>query len=313
MAMQLRCGLALTIVMCASLAQQRADAATIEQKMEAVALDADGVQMLRPFAAKVSGSQLRLGGQDPNVSSSFAFDYKVKATASAASESVPIRYWNLPSVPLTYSSGASGYTARLHLYASGGVQKFNWKTQQGFLSSVADVKNQEFTVYVRVHELLTPKIAQVTLKIRGGGHHEKDPDAGSCTMMTFAPTSSAGVTRFGKELSHPLYDYVTLKPLLDDVALKDNKWVGLKLLSYVDKNDPARVINQLHVDTEPFSDTGKPANRWRLLSEYVDVEGKRTGRYSKLVDWGGWQTTLRMDGYRSIDFAFPSVREITPP
>jgi hypothetical protein len=45
---------------------------------------------------------------------------------------------------------------------------------------------------------------------------------------------------------------------------------------------------------------------------YTDVEGQSTGRYSKLVNWGGWQTTVRTDGYNDIDFAFPSVREIIP-
>ena len=68
----------------------------------------------------------------------------------------------------------------------------------------------------------------------------------------------------------------------------------------------------MHIDTAALDVNGKPANQWRLLSEYVDEEGKSTGQYNQLVSWGGWQTTLRMDGYRSIDFAFVSVREILP-
>ena len=54
-------------------------------------------------------------------------------------------------------------------------------------------------------------------------------------------------------------------------------------------------------------------DHWCLLSEYVDVEGLRTGAYSKLVDWGGWQTTVRTDGIHDLDFALLSVREIMPP
>ncbi len=273
------------------------------------ALDADGVQMLLPSAP--DGSSLRLGAQDPNALSQTAFDYKAKATAGSDPQLSGMAFWNVPAVALDYSSGAKGYTARLHLYASGGKQQFNWKTQRGYLSSPADVKNQEFTVYVRVHEVLTPAIAQVTLKIRGGGHHANEPDAGSSTMMTFAPSSNTSVTRFGKELSHPHYDYVPLVPAFD-AALQENQWVGLKLLSWTDPNDRKRVINELLIDTSPFDAAGKPANTWRLLSSYIDVEGKSTGRYSKLADWGGWQTTLRIDGYRSVDFAYPSVREIVP-
>jgi hypothetical protein len=45
----------------------------------------------------------------------------------------------------------------------------------------------------------------------------------------------------------------------------------------------------------------------------VDVEGVRTGQYSKLADWGGWQTTVRTDGIHDLDFALLSVREIMPP
>jgi len=72
---------------------------------------------------------------------------------------------------------------------------------------------------------------------------------------------------------------------------------------------PGQVLNQLYLDTAPFDSAGRPANGWQLLSEYTDVQGKRAGRhYDTLADWGGWQTALRMDGYRSMDFALPSVR-----
>lgn len=272
------------------------------------AVDAEGVQALLP--TQPDGSALALGSGNPNTDKRFGFDYK--ATATAAQEG-GLRYWNLPATPLTYSSGGSGYTARLHLFASGGKQQFNWKTQHGYLSSPQDVRNQEFTVYVRVHEPLTPLNAQVTLKIRGGHHSAKDGDAASCTMMTFAPGGVTGITRFAKELTHPLYDYVVLAPQLD-TRLADNTWYGLKLLSYSRPGTPMEVVNQLYIDTTPFDAQGRPANHWQLLSEYTDVQGKRTGRhYDTVANWGGWQTTLRMDGYRSLDFAYPSVREIQPP
>jgi hypothetical protein len=128
-------------------------------------LDADGVQML--LASTPSGTSLRLGTQDPNLTLTtqttqrFGFDYKAKATAG---QEGGLRFWNIPSTALNYSSGPTGVTARFHMYASGGQQNFTWKTQAGYLSSPADVKNQEFTVYVRVHELLDPRAAAATLK-----------------------------------------------------------------------------------------------------------------------------------------------------
>ncbi len=271
------------------------------------ALDTEGVRMLLPTLQ--GGTVLSLGKQDPNTSANIVFDYKIKATLGTEGG---VAFWNMPSVVLAYASGKKGYTARVHLRAADAKQNFNWKTQKGYLSSAGDIRNQEFTVYLRVHDLLTPAIAQATLKIRGGEHHTNDPDAASCAMMTFAPAGNKTTTRFGKELSHPDYDYVNLKPAFD-AALQDNVWVGLKLLSWADPKNPAQVINQLHIDTAPFDKAGKPSNQWRLLSEYTDVEGKSTGRYSKLVDWGALQTTLRVDGYRSVDFAHLSVRKITPP
>ena len=71
------------------------------------------------------------------------------------------------------------------------------------------------------------------------------------------------------------------------------------------------VINRLYVDDEPFEPmTGRLRNNWKLFAEFVDVEGVSTGKYNKLADWGGWQTTLRTDGVSSLDFTLISLREI---
>jgi hypothetical protein len=131
-------------------------------------------------------------------------------------------------------------------------------------------------------------------------------------MTLQASTANGTSTMFGKELTHPSYDYVKLAPRFD-ASLKDGQWVGMKLVSYAKPNDAGKVVNQLYVDTTPFDADGKPTNSWRLLSEYLDTEGKSTGNYSKLADWGGSQTTVRTDGVSSVDFAFVGVREITPP
>jgi len=96
--------------------------------------------------------------------------------------------------------------------------------------------------------------------------------------------------------------------------LQDNVWIGLKLVSWNDVHDAQRVIHRLYIDTDPFdAASGKPKNQWRQFSEYVDVAGKSSGKYTQLVNWGGWLTTIRSDGFHDIDFAYPSVREIVPP
>lgn len=216
--------------------------------------------------------------------------------------------------PLSYASGGTGWTARLHIYASGGTQKYTWKTQQGFLSSAADVRNQEVTIYARLHQVLDVSRLSFSLKIRGGAHSSSNGDLSSCTMMTLEPGGTSAVTRFRKELNHPNYDSKRLTPLVTGAELRDATWYGLKLVSFGPVGDATRTINRLYVDLDPIDfATGKPKNNWRLLSEYADVEGVSFGTYSKLASWGGWVTTFRTDGFHDLDFALFSVREIAPP
>jgi hypothetical protein len=270
------------------------------------ALDSDGVQQLLPSA---EGSAFLLGNQNPNHARGIQIE---KGTPATPDTEQGIQYWSLLAHDLDYSSGGQGKTLRVHIHASGEQQRYTWQTQTGYLSNPRDLRNQEFTAYVRVHEIFDPVRAAVSLKIRGGAHTPRDGDLASCTMLTFAPRDSRGVTRFGKELHHPDYDYVALTPRLP-IALEEQRWYGLKLISYAALGVPRSVVNRLYVDDRPFDAQGRPRNDWRLFSEYVDVEGENTGKYSKLVDWGGWQTTLRTDGVTGLDIAILSVREIEPP
>lgn len=257
----------------------------------------------------VPGAQFRIGSANPNSASNFQIERK---TPALARNQGTLRYWNVTSHDLDYASGGSGKTSRLHIYASGGQQLHTWKTQKGFLSSPQDIRNLEFTAFVRVHGIVDAKRAAISLKIRGGAHSERNPDLASCTMMTLQVASTGALARFGKELTHPIYDYVKLTPAFD-AALVENRWFGLKLVSYSLPAQPARIVNRLYLDDDPFDGmTGRPRNRWRLFAEYTDVEGVSTGHYSKLADWGGWQTTLRSDGVSSLDFTLLSLREIEP-
>ena len=86
--------------------------------------------------------------------------------------------------------------ARLHIYTGAGEQAYTWKTQKGFLATPSDIRNQEFTAFVRVHGIVDPKRAAITLKIRGGAHSANNPDLASCTMMTFQAASTGAVARF---------------------------------------------------------------------------------------------------------------------
>jgi hypothetical protein len=268
-------------------------------------VDADGVQRLHPSAP---GLDFHLGARPTE-----GFEIERGTPALPAREG-PLAFWTVAAHPLDYSSGGTGLTIRLHVRSGPEPQRFTWRTQQGYLSTARDLRNQEVTAYVRVHGITDERRAAVSIKIRGGAHSPRDGDLASCVMMTFQAATTGAAARFGKELHHPDYDYVRLPPRLP-LALTDGRWVGLKVVSYADPHPdgPARVVNRLYVDGEPWDARGRPRNDWRLFSEYVDEAGASTGRYDTLVDWGGWVTTVRTDGVASLDFAILSAREIAPP
>jgi hypothetical protein len=270
----------------------------------AAGLGPDGVLRILPTAR---GLDFRLG--DPNFTRGFAIERGTRAQIRAHGA---LDYFNVEAHDLEYSSGGKGKTIRLHVQSGPEVQGFTWRTQRGHLATERDLRNQEVTVFVRVNGIIDPRRAAVAIKIRGGIHSAHDPDHASCVMMTFQARSTGNITRFGKELVHPQYDYVPLTPTMD-VALEEGKWVGLKLLSYSLPGAQSRVMNRLYVDPAPFDRSGHPRNDWCLLGVHVDVDGQRTGRYSQAVDWGGWITTVRADGVHDADFALLSAREIQPP
>ncbi|MGQ0709065.1 MAG: hypothetical protein ACT4NV_04885 [Rhodoferax sp.] len=260
---------------------------------------------LAPLHAQ--GSALCLGDADPNTDARFGLDYHARAQEMTQGQE---RFWRIPATPLRYSSGAEGATARLHLYASGGRQEHSWQDGKGYLGNPRDVKNQEFTVVARVGAVVAPRSAQLTLKIRGGQHSAKAPQRASSTMMSFGMAPLPGALRFGKELTHPLYDYVVLPTHLP-LSLEPGRWYGLKLQSFQRPAHTDRVDNRLYLLREPWAAQAGP---WELLGEYTDVAGQPTGRYYQtLADWGGWQTTLRMDGFEHLDVAYACVQEISPP
>jgi hypothetical protein len=266
--------------------------------------DDDGVAKLYPDAA---GTQFRLGDADPNSAAGLAIEEGVRAVRGTEGG---IAFWNIPTYDFEYTEGGvAGKTARLHVSSAGARQLYDWQTQTGFLAKPDDLGDQEFTAFVRVHHIVDPEHAAFELKVRGGAHSDDQPALASCTMMTFATTRASGVSRFGKELNHPEYDYVNL-PLRFSTELQPDRWFGLKLVTYADPTRADRVINRLYVDTDPFATDGSPRNAFRLLTEYVDRAGVSTGLYDTLVDWRGYVTTLRIDGVESIDVAMLSARAI---
>lgn len=267
----------------------------------------DGVIKLYPDAP---GMQFVLAGADQDPSAELLIEQGV---AAVPQQEGSLAYFSIDTYDFEYTEGSTpGKTARLHIRARGAEQLHDWQTQEGFLAGAESLGDQELSALVRVRGLFDPEHAVFELKIRGGAHTDADPSLASCSLMTFATRAAPGVSRFGKELEHPEYDYVNLPPRLG-VALSEGRWFGLKLVSYVDPARADRVYNQLFVDADPILPDGSLRNDYRLLSEYVDRAGVSTGRYDTMVSWRGYQSTLRIDGVDTLDVARLSARAIAAP
>lgn len=268
-------------------------------------LDADGVLMLA--TPNPNGASWRLGTQDPNqVSSTYFVNYGDAPTKVVEG---PLTFWTTTGEVITYSDGSpDGRTARFYMRPGGGTQRYGWNSgaqQYGYLATAKDLKNFEATAYVRVRGNLGKHVSMSWL-LRGGSHSSNQPDFSSCTGLQI-PWTGQSAKAF-REYTHPNYDYVYLTPKFS-YAFSEGRWLGTKVLSW---NVTGGTMNRLYLDTDPFDAQGKPRNNFRLYLEWND-RNTDTGRYTVAATWGGWQTSMRIDGWRNTDFTLLSAREILPP
>jgi hypothetical protein len=249
--------------------------------------------------------RLALGHQDPNVAAGFALDFGAKAVALEEMTGA----WRLGSTRIAFASGGSDLTARLHLRPHASPQRWNWRNQAGWLSDPRDFRDFDFTVFFRLTGRVSRERAQVAFKLRGGHHSGKSPDDASCSFITFAPADRKQTSRFGKELTHPVYDYVPLVSRRTQ-GLEEGLWLGAKVMSW---RGGQGVVTQLWIARNPFAHGIPRSVDWELHSEYLDAPGARTGHYDQMVDWGGWQTTFRVDGFEVVDFRWPSLTALAYP
>ena len=108
-------------------------------------LDENGVAKL---FSSTPGVHFHLGKDNPNSAGNLQIERKTSALRRTDGA---LEYWNVTAHDLDYAFGGSGKTSRLHIYAGAGQQAYTWKTQKGFIATPSDIRNQEFTAFVRVH------------------------------------------------------------------------------------------------------------------------------------------------------------------
>ncbi len=269
-------------------------------------LDSDGVVMLhRPSP---NGSSWSLGERDPNAEDPQFFDLGGDSAIRGAEGGVT--FWRHSGHALRYATGGlEGRTARFNIKASGGEQTYTWKSgasEEGFLGSARDLTNFEATAYLRVWGY-TGVHGFIGWTLRGGRHSAAESEAASCTGMVLP--FGDGPPMAYRELSHPLYDNIVLTPRFP-FRVEEGRWLAIKVVSY---RVSGGTRNLLYLDDDPFDAGGTPRNAFRLYARWDDRDGELTGQYSQAATWGGWMTTLRVDGWNHVDVAILSAREVIPP
>ena len=271
----------------------------------------DGTMML--FPTNANGSQFILEQQNPNNLKSFTTDSHHRFVKKKEDD---VEFWNVFSGDITYrSSGDHAKSCRLNMFASTTIQIYDWKgaRDKGYIGSEKDLKNHEVTVIMRVHTKVGHK-AECCIKMRGGGHHGDRPEQAACIQLDVSTQDSGHSARWAKELVHPSYEYQELQPLVE-FFFEEGKWFGMKTTSWNNNNNYTHnttTTNRCYIDPDPFNANGTLKNDYRLYSEHIDVgNGKK---YREIVNWaGGVPTTLRVDGFESVDFYACNAREIIPP
>ncbi|SDD71949.1 hypothetical protein [Rhodococcus tukisamuensis] len=269
-------------------------------------LDADGVMMLLP--AKAGGTDYRLGSDCPADDHDHLHlwaDTLTKETEDG------VTFWRSTGHPIQYASGKpDGTSHRITIIAGGGAQAYNWKTgaiEHGFCGNAHDLSAFEATIYCRLHTP-TGTHESVSWIIRGGEHDAQRPEDASCIGISLRDAPSQNSVF--KELTHPVYGYSDVRPKFD-YTKASGKWLGIKVVSYIDSTTTVR--NLMYLDTDPYSSAGSKKNDWRPYLEWTDTQGVVMGAYAQAALWAGWMNTFRVDGWTLVDFSIVSAREIVLP
>ena len=233
----------------------------------------------------------------------------------------PLTFWRIKGKDVNYHDHSVGKTVRLNLNAGGGLdgnQKHKWSDDNGpeFIWTPEDSKNAEFTYYLRCNDKIhghgtASNHVTCSTKFRGGKHTGNSDPHASCCELTLRVGEGNESLEYHFEYNHPDYlpdgDASTHK-LDGDNNTEIGKWFGRKTVVWTN-SDAKSVTARDYIDLDPFDANGKPKNNWKPLQEKVFTT---LDEYDKPILWGGMFTS-RVDGFKTVDYAIASLREIIPP
>jgi hypothetical protein len=286
-------------------------------------LDKDGVKML--FETKPSGSEFYLS--DAHGITSGIFISTDDNSAERKTEN-NITFYRVRANDVHYSDHSVGKTVRVNINGAGGLdgdKKNTWKDNPQFIWTPNDNKNAEFTYYFRSNDKvhghgIAANHTECSSKMRGGIHTDDHDPRASCIELAFKIGGGSNTLVSNMEYNHP--DYLPghggkkTKRLAANNNSKEGKWIGRKTIVWTNQDNQS-VTARDYVDWNPFCDSGKPKNNWDPLQGQVyatdsgTIDGKVVD-YDKPPLWGGMFTS-RIDGFKKVDYAIVSIREIMPP
>jgi hypothetical protein len=224
-------------------------------------------------------------------------------------------YINTEGSPITYHSGSPpGRSTRWDVYSKPGLYqnktKYAWnklpKDGAYLYENVPTcIKNEEFTTIIRVHgDLGTHQSYAHKL----GGRND---DTIRSLIEMVHPTATHKELQVNYNYAH--FPYVNVKPHIynNPPTLKDDgKWYGFKTIHYVNPDGKSSHWESWYDDDAIDIPTGKVRNNWKLAATYED---KGTSGYKNVPwTWANEKSVCRIDGFKNVDIALSSSREINP-
>jgi hypothetical protein len=222
---------------------------------------------------------------------------------------------NTEGSPITYNSGSPpGQSTRWDVYSKPGLYKnktkyaWNKLPQDGaylYENVPACIRNEEFTTIARVHgDLGTHQSYAHKL----GGRND---DTIRSLIEIVHPTATHKDVQVNYNYAHFPYVNVIPKIVNNPPTLKDDgKWYGFKTIHYVNPDGKSSHWESWYDDDPIDTATGKPKNNWKLVCTYED---RGTSGYKNVPwTWANEKSVCRIDGFKNVDIALSSSREINP-
>lgn len=162
------------------------------------------------------------------------------------------------------------------------IRAFLNKDNHGFLYTPNGIASGEFTVYIRPHSEHIKLVA---------GRNEATDAKHSTPFANY-------------EYSHYAYHKVPIT-IYPHGRVTPEVWYGMKAIRIV---HPTRKFCDFYLnENEPFVDS-RPSNNWKLIAYYRGMGDKDMDRIA--CTWKSHKDLVRIDGFRSVDFALLSTRAI---